>query len=158
MAEHMYPIMTPATSSVDMVESRRLMRRMKPVDIMEPTKAAMISTVEDMAPKWVMKKIIAIATTSFAPWEIPSTKGPAIGLAKNVCSRKPESASAPPSSAAVRMRGMRIRQMMLTDAVSPCRVKRILAMSRIGIGTLPILMFKTTITAAAKIRPTNTAS
>ena len=34
--------------------------------------------------------IIVSATVSLAPEEIPSTNGPAIGLAKKVCSRKPE--------------------------------------------------------------------
>ena len=36
--------------------------------------------------------IIASATTSFAPEEIPSTNGPAIGFLKNVCSKNPDTA------------------------------------------------------------------
>ena len=40
--------------------------------------------------------IIARATIIFAPEEIPSTYGPAIGLEKNVCNKNPERASAPP--------------------------------------------------------------
>ena len=39
------------------------------------------------------RTIIRSDTTSFAPEEIPSTKGPAIGLAKNVWSRKPDTGS-----------------------------------------------------------------
>ena len=51
---------------------------------MAPTKAAAIITTElESRPRW-RKKIMVMATTSFAPEEMPSTKGPAMGLAKNV--------------------------------------------------------------------------
>ena len=49
---------------------------------------------------------------------MPSTKGPAMGLPKKVCSKKPDSDSPPPSSAAISMRGRRIFQMMLYWAES----------------------------------------
>ena len=96
------------------------------------------------------------ATHIFAPEEIPSTKGPAMGLPKKVCSRNPERASAPPSSAASRIRGMRIFQMMLTSFSSPCLRKRILRILPTGMRTLPVLIFRTIIkrTAAASAAKT----
>ena len=71
------------------------------------------------------RTIIRSDTTSFAPEEIPSTKGPAIGLAKNVWSRKPDTDSAPPSIAAARIRGRRISHTMRYAVSSPVFLKRI---------------------------------
>ena len=54
------------------------------MESMAPTKAAAIITTElESSPRW-RKRIMVMATTSFAPEEMPSTKGPAMGLAKNV--------------------------------------------------------------------------
>ena len=64
--------------------------------IIEPAKAARIMPPEPIDTDLLKRKIISSATTSLAPEEIPSTKGPAIGLLKNVCSRNPDTDSAPP--------------------------------------------------------------
>ena len=61
--------------------------------------------------------------------EIPRTKGPAIGLEKNVCSKKPERDNAPPSSAAIRILGRRIFHIILYSVAAPSfrkRMRRIL--------------------------------
>jgi len=55
-----------------------------------------------------MPKIITAPTANFAPEDTPSTYGPAIGLRKNVCSRKPDTLSVPPITAAASTRGRRI--------------------------------------------------
>ena len=51
MAEQIYPIMMPATSSVAMPLSLWDIIRMKPTERSEPTKAAIISVQLDTAPK-----------------------------------------------------------------------------------------------------------
>ena len=59
----------------------------KPMEIMAPKKAEKISVAElDTIPR-LSRKIMVMETVSFAPEEIPSTKGPAMGLWKKVCSR-----------------------------------------------------------------------
>ena len=50
------------------------------MEIIEPAKAARIMAPEPMDTDLLKKKIIRSATISLAPEEIPSTKGPAIGL------------------------------------------------------------------------------
>jgi len=120
-------------------------------------KAAMISVQLDTRPNMLINQIIVNATTIFAPEEMPSTKGPAMGLEKKVCSKKPARLSAPPSSAAIRMRGRRIFQMIFTCVGSPVLVKMIFAISPTEIGTLPILIFSTVIAHNAKSRPRKTA-
>ena len=57
---------------------------------------------------------------SFAPEETPSTKGPAMGLAKKLCSRKPDTLSAPPSRAAAARRGRRIWRTTPAAALPLC--------------------------------------
>lgn len=52
------------------------------MEIIEPAKAARIMAPEPMDTDLLKKKIIRSATISLAPEEIPSTKGPAIGLLK----------------------------------------------------------------------------
>ena len=123
---------------------------------MAPAKAARISVHEETAPNFPSNRIITIATHIFAPAEMPSTKGPAIGFPKNVCRRKPESERPPPSTAARRILGMRIFQIMLTSFASPCRVSRILRILSAGIWTLPVLILSitTAANAAAKIAKT----
>ena len=81
---------------------------------MAPMKAASIMMPEEMVSSFWRQAIISRATESLAPEEMPSTKGPAMGFAKNVCSWKPATESAPPSTAAARSRGMRIFQTMLS--------------------------------------------
>ena len=73
-----------------------------------PAKAATTVTGSGIAEKMPCIAIVTTARKSFAPEEMPRTKGPAIGLRKKVWIRKPESESAPPSSAASRIRGSRI--------------------------------------------------
>ena len=131
--------------------------RIKAVDIMAPAKAARISAQEEAFPNLPIKRIITIATHIFAPEEMPSTKGPAMGFPKNVCSRKPERARAPPRIAACRIRGIRIFQIMLTSFAAPCRRSRICRILATGILTLPVLIFRMTITSKAAARPANTA-
>ena len=76
--------MMPATSSTAMCLSRRDRIRMKPTDSSEPAKAARISARPETEPSFSRKKIIVSATVIFAPEEMPSTKGPAMGLLKKV--------------------------------------------------------------------------
>ena len=106
--------MMPPTSKTAICLSLRDKSRIKPTEISEPIKAAITSVQEETAPNFPRMTIIVSATTIFAPEEIPNTKGPAIGLEKKVCSKNPESDSAPPKIAAIRMRGRRIFQMMAT--------------------------------------------
>ena len=113
----------------------------------DPRKAAKISAREPMTIPRLRKKIMVSATVSFAPDEIPRTKGPTIGFPKNVCSRKPATAKAPPRSAAVKRRGRRIFQMMPV-AVSPAAGwNRAFSTVLIPIRELPIMQFKTSSTS-----------
>ena len=52
-----------------------------------PANAAVIIPAEFTILPLPRKKTMTSATTIFAPEEIPSTKGPAIGLWKKVCKR-----------------------------------------------------------------------
>ena len=83
-----------------------------------------------------------MVATSFAPDEIPSTKGPAMGFAKNVWSRKPDTDSAPPSITAERIRGRRMSHTMRYEAASPVLLNRISPISSTDRCTLPELMFQ----------------
>ena len=83
------------------------------MEIIEPAKAARIMAPEPMDTDLLKRKIIRKATISLAPEEIPSTKGPAIGLLKKVCSRNPETESAPPRMITERILGRRISQTIL---------------------------------------------
>ena len=74
---------------------------------MAPMNAARISVSEPTAMPRPTSTIIAIVITSFAPDEMPRMNGLAIGFAKKVCSKKPDSASAPPKRIAGTMRTMR---------------------------------------------------
>ena len=73
----------------------------------EPQKAAPISAAEPRVRPRASAAISVRATVSFAPDEMPSTKGPAMGFAKKVCSRKPDTASAPPRKTAASSLGSR---------------------------------------------------
>ena len=109
---------------------------------MAPTNEATISVTEPTAIPRLKNPIIVTESTSFAPDEIPRMNGPAIGFAKKVCSRKPDSASAPPRRIAGRMRTMRtsitITRCGLCAFVSPSKT------SRIESDVLPATMFKNT--------------
>ena len=117
MAEQMYPIITPATTSRDICRTRREISSTKAMDSMAPTKAAAIMPQELMTRPRLKRPIITRDTATFDPEEIPRTKGPAMGLAKKVWSRKPDTARDPPSSTAAATRGRRISH--TTGAFSP---------------------------------------
>ena len=53
----------------------------------EPRKAAATMTQARITSPRLRQPIIVRATRSLAPEEMPSTKGPAMGLEKKVCSR-----------------------------------------------------------------------
>ena len=76
----------------------------------EPANAATTIPRELTIIPFSRRKIMVNATTSLAPEEIPSTYGPAIGFWKKLCSRKPDTESAPPSRTAAIIRGRRIFQ------------------------------------------------
>ena len=82
----------------------------------------------------------------FAPEEIPSTNGPAIGFEKNVCNKKPDRDNAPPSNAAIRIRGRRIFHMILYSTASPSCKNNILKIFGTEICTFPVLIFSTVMT------------
>ena len=105
---------------------------------------------------FVRKKIMTRATTIFAPDEIPSTNGPAMGFSKKVCSMKPERDNAPPRRAAMITRGSRIFQMISMVVSFPSRLKIASAISETDRFTLPVLMFSTVITANAISSSPNT--
>ena len=99
---------------------------------------------------------MTIATTILAPDEIPSTKGPAMGFSKKVWSRKPDRLSAPPSMAAMRIRGSLMRQMISTSLASPSFVSSISKILEIGMWTFPELILTTMITKNAMASTINT--
>ena len=103
--------MTPATMSIDIELMRRDTSSTNSMAKSDPTNAETTIMPLVMTPALPTMTIITSATTSFAPELIPRMNGPAMGLLKNVCSRKPESASAPPSRAAAIRRGKRMLQM-----------------------------------------------
>ena len=112
IAEQIYPIMTPHTTSRAMLRTLSEMRSTNPMERIAPANAAAtIPPLLTVRPD-PRKKIMVRATVSFAPDEMPSTNGPAIGLLKNVCRRNPETESAPPRIAAAIIRGRRISQMI----------------------------------------------
>ena len=87
------------------------------------------------------KKIMARATKSLAPEEMPKTKGPAIGLEKKVCNKKPETERAPPRIIAARMRGS-LMSLIKRKAVSFVAVPLIIAKTSCGkTETLPVNRF-----------------
>ena len=113
------------------------------MEIMEPAKAARIMPPEPMTIPLPRRNTITRETTSFAPEEIPSTKGPAMGFAKKVCKRNPETDSAPPRIAAAIIRGRRISQMMRLIVGSSPRPVRTFKSSPAVTATLPRPMFQT---------------
>ena len=74
----------------------------------EPINAAPTIAAELRSIPFCIANIMESATVSFAPDDMPRTYGPAIGLLKKLCNRKPDTESAPPRSAAAIARGSRI--------------------------------------------------
>ena len=133
IAEQIYPIMIPPTRRDAICCTFFDIRRINPVEISDPINAARISVYEENLPIYFKYTIIVSATTIFAPEEIPRTKGPAIGLEKNVCSKKPERDNAPPSNAAIRILGRRIFHIILYSVAAPSFRKRMLRILGTGI-------------------------
>ena len=79
-AEHMWPIMTPLTTSIDMLLTFLEMISTKPIESIAPKNAAAIMASELTRMAFPSKNTITSATTILAPDDMPSTKGPAIGL------------------------------------------------------------------------------
>ena len=117
------------------------MSRTNPMHSMAPIKAAAIISADPMISPCASAPTIASETISREPDEMPRINGLAIGLAKKVCSRKPETDSAPPSKTAARMRGRRMSQM--TAAFSPLRNSRMCSTSLTDNRRLPEWMFQT---------------
>ena len=114
----------------------------KPMDSIAPTNAAAINTAEDVVRPWRRSSSNAMHTVSFAPEEIPSTKGPAMGLWKKVCSRYPDSDNAPPRISADSSRGSRIFTMIwlcVKPTSPPSSIRHISDAER---ETLPANMFQ----------------
>ena len=120
------------------------------MESMEPTKAPRIMAMELKRTPRLRKNTIIRDTVSLAPEEMPSTKGPAMGLAKKVWSRKPDTLSAPPRMAAASRRGSRMPQ-MIPSSGGLIRVSRI---SRGVKSTLPAFRFQSSRTSSRTIRKT----
>ena len=105
--------------------------------VMAPAKAAKMRARELMEIPRPRNRIIKRDTASSAPEEIPSTKGLAMGLAKKVCSKNPDTARAPPKMAADRMRGRRMSQRMRLAVSFPAAPENIPRISPTDRGTLP---------------------
>ena len=114
------------------------------MESMDPAKADRISAMELMTTPRLRSSTMHRETVSLAPEEMPSTKGPAMGLAKKVWSRKPDTDSAPPRMAAASTRGRRMPQMMPPSG-GESRAERISPGAKY---TLPALMFHTSSTAS----------
>ena len=84
IAEHIYPIIIPQTTSIDIFLILNDMTRTNAIASSEPVNAAITIPSELIIIPFSSKKIITSATTSFAPEEIPSTYGPAIGFWKKL--------------------------------------------------------------------------
>ena len=132
--------------------------KINPIEIMEPINAAIISVHDETFIVSFKNHIIVKATTIFAPEDIPSTNGPAIGFSKNVCKRKPDRDKAPPSNAAIIIRGSLIFQIILYSLKLPSLRNMILNISLIEILTFPVFIFKTAIAKSAAASMTNTST
>lgn len=141
MAEHMYPIVTPHTTSIDILCIFLEISSMNPRESIEPIKEAVIIMNEPVLLKKLIDAINAIDTTSFAPDEIPSTNGPAIGLWKRVWRRYPDKANAPPKSIDANALGIRIFIRIFDTVVFSVPEKIAFNASFTGISALPINIF-----------------
>ena len=79
--------MTPQMTRMLMRCTRRATASTKAMAAIAPAKAARIRVRELVSRPWLRNTTITSATASLAPLEMPITKGPAMGLAKKVCSR-----------------------------------------------------------------------
>ena len=129
--------MTPHTTNTDICRIRFAITRTKPMESMEPAKAAMIMVAEPIKSPFPRNRIMTSATTSWAPEEMPRTNGPAMGFAKNVWSRKPDTESAPPSNAAARSLGKRMSHRIWYAVLSRSVPDKIACMSWRDRETLP---------------------
>ena len=118
------------------------------MEAMDPMKAPRIRAMDPITTPRLRRNTIARDTVSLAPEEMPSTKGPAMGLAKKVWSRKPDTLKAPPRMAAASTRGRRMPQTMpsfgpasRTERTSPGEKS-----------TLPALIFQTSRTSVRAVR------
>jgi len=136
-AEQIYPIMIPLTTNMDICGSFFDTVRTKPMDAMAPRNAAMIMTQEFMMRPCPRNRIIKIETTSFAPEEIPRTKGPAMGFEKKVCRRNPDTESAPPRIRAASILGRRISKRIWRIISFPSSAVRAARRSAADTRTLP---------------------
>ena len=148
--------MIPPTKSDAICWIFRDISKINPVDNKDPINAASTSTPDEKCPICFRNIIIVNATTILAPEEIPSTNGPAIGFEKKVCNKKPDRDNAPPSIAAIRMRGSRIFQIILYSTASPSLMNNILNIFGTEICTFPVLIFNTIIAKNAARSPRNT--
>ena len=108
---------------------------------MEPTNAAITMPKELIIMPFSSRKIMVSATTSFAPDEIPSTYGPAIGFWKKLWSKNPDTDSAPPNKIAARMRGSLIFHTICENVSSFPLPARIANRSDVDMSTLPAPTF-----------------
>ena len=76
--------MIPQTTSRDIFDTRNEISSTNPIASMEPTNAAATMPKELIMIPFSSRKIMVSATISFAPDEIPSTYGPAIGFWKKL--------------------------------------------------------------------------
>ena len=112
------------------------------MDTMAPRNAARIMVQEFMISPCPRNTTIKTDTTSFAPDEIPRTKGPAIGFEKNVCKRKPDTESAPPRVRAASILGSRISKRICRTISVPSFAVRAARRSAADTRTLPTARLK----------------
>ena len=143
IAEQTYPIITPQTTKRAMLLSFLLASRTRPMESIAPQNAAATIAAEFKTIPFPRDIIITSATKSFAPEEIPRTKGPAIGFPKKVCSRYPETESPPPRMAAASKRGKRILRIMRAEVPSVCLRNRAEKASPGKMRVLPARRFST---------------
>ena len=117
--------------------TRRATASTNSIAAMAPAKAAKISVSEFVSRPLFKKTTIVKATASLAPPEMPITKGPAMGLAKNVCSRYPATDSAAPKSMAMTARGRRNCSKMVRARGSAARPSKASATAAGESATLP---------------------
>lgn len=136
----------------------RAKSKINPIEIIEPINAAIISVHEETCIVIFRNHIIVKATTIFAPEDIPSTNGPAMGFSKNVCKRNPDRDKAPPRSAAIMIRGSLIFQIMLYSLKLPSFRNMILKMSSNDMSTLPVFIFNIAMAKNAAASMINTST
>ena len=136
----------------------------------DPAKAERTISAEDTWETNRAAKMMVKLTTIFAPEEMPSTKGPAMGLRKKVWSRNPDTDSAPPRIAARSIRGIRMLKMMRLSVEAlisvsrafPPRSRSLPAARRAppvrrntspaGMSTLPVFTFSTSPQASRAVK------